>query len=326
MKNKNYIIIIIFILISLLIYFNYIVNPPFKIDIVYTWAGENKTSDIRLAYNNELKYSLRSIMMFAPWVNKIYIYMNNPKKVPSWFNDKYKEKIIIIDHTETELEHFLPNTNSNAIESTISSIPDLSEHFIYFNDDCFLGRPVKWTEFFTLLGKPYIANFKKESMHIDPYDKKIDIDIPDFSVSYSKSGGWLHIPLPRLKSESLLFEKTYNDYIDWIRNTKKRNKEGCDICTEYNLKCPCHQLHSLLGVFMYERGKAVIKDYKYEDTYIENKNYNYVIKKLRNFKNNPTTYLCINDSNNNTFMKETINKVIFNFYEIFFYKKPFFEK
>ena len=61
------IIIIILIIIYLIYtkictnYFSNIKNP-FKIDIVYTWAGENNDqNDIREAYNNELKYSLRSV-------------------------------------------------------------------------------------------------------------------------------------------------------------------------------------------------------------------------------------------------------------------------
>ena len=56
-------------------------EPPFPIDIVYTWAGEhNDTNDARISNNNELKYSLRSVMKYAPWVNKIYILMNPPKQ------------------------------------------------------------------------------------------------------------------------------------------------------------------------------------------------------------------------------------------------------
>ena len=46
--------------------------PPFPIDVVYTWKGEDKSNDIRLGYNHELKYSLRSVDLYAPWVNKIY--------------------------------------------------------------------------------------------------------------------------------------------------------------------------------------------------------------------------------------------------------------
>ena len=50
-----------------------VTNPPFPIDIVYTWKGESKSSNVRLGYNYELKYSLRSVELYAPWVNKIFI-------------------------------------------------------------------------------------------------------------------------------------------------------------------------------------------------------------------------------------------------------------
>ena len=35
----------------------------------------------------------------------------------------------------------LPTFNSHAIEACLHRIPDLSENFLYFNDDVFLGRP-----------------------------------------------------------------------------------------------------------------------------------------------------------------------------------------
>ena len=71
------------IIIFLLIFYFYISNkntesfvnekPPFNIDVVYTWAGEQKSSDERLSYNNELKYSIRSVLKNAPWINRIFI-------------------------------------------------------------------------------------------------------------------------------------------------------------------------------------------------------------------------------------------------------------
>jgi hypothetical protein len=250
--------------------------------------------------------------------------MNNPKKKPSWFNDKYKDKITIIDHTETKLAQFLPNTNSNAIETTITSIPDLSEHFIYFNDDVFLGKPVAWTDFFTLFGNPYISKYFEQSMHNDPIKKRTNIKLPNFAMAYRKAG-WLHIPLPRLKSECILFEETYNKYIKWIRNTKKRKGVGCDVCIKYNLKCPCQQIHSLINAFMYNRGKAAIMNYDNKETYIGTSDYTNTKHILNLFINKPTKYLCINDTNENAFYKQHINNIILNFYEKFYYKKPFFE-
>lgn len=42
----------------------------------------------------------------------------------------------------------LPTLDSGHIESYIHHIPNLSEHYFYFNDDVFFGAPVKledWT-------------------------------------------------------------------------------------------------------------------------------------------------------------------------------------
>ena len=102
-KNLKYIILflLLIILISLLLKRNILEFftkdsldelPPFPIDVVYTWAGENSTNNARISNNNELKYSIRSVIKYAPWVNKIYILMNPPKVAPSWFNESYKNK------------------------------------------------------------------------------------------------------------------------------------------------------------------------------------------------------------------------------------------
>jgi hypothetical protein len=109
-------------------------KPEFPIDIVYSWAGENFSNNIRSSYNNELKYSLRSIYKFLPWVNHIYIIINNRNIIPSWFNNNYKKHITMITEGEIfpRLE-YIQNKNSNAIESCLHRIPLLNEHFIYLH-------------------------------------------------------------------------------------------------------------------------------------------------------------------------------------------------
>ena len=165
------IILILFIILLCLkvkLYENFVVSnkQPFPIDIVYTWAGEDMSDDIRLSNNNELKYSIRSVYKYAPWINRIYILMNPPKKVPSWFNNKYSKLITIVDHKDTFPNNsIMPNTNSNAIETTLHNISGLSEHFIYFNDDFFLGDYVKYTDFFTSTGKPIVHNKLKKKIN-----------------------------------------------------------------------------------------------------------------------------------------------------------------
>ena len=141
------------------------------IDIVYTWVDGSdpnwraiyncfagKQSDFatdavdacRFAAQDELKYSLRSICKYAPFFNHIYIITMNQK--PSWL--KPHPQVTIIDHkTIFPKAEDLPTFNSQAIESNLHRIPGLSEYFIYFNDDVFLGRSVTPGDFFTEEGK-----------------------------------------------------------------------------------------------------------------------------------------------------------------------------
>ena len=109
------------------------VNFKEDIDLVYLWCDGNdpkfieerqKTfekyhnikldkegcSDFRFIQMDELKYSLRSVEKFAPWIRNIYIVTN--KQVPSWLNLD-NPKIKIIDHTEIIPEKFLPTLLSS---------------------------------------------------------------------------------------------------------------------------------------------------------------------------------------------------------------------
>lgn len=46
----------------------------------------------------------------------------------------------------------LPTFNSHAIEACLHRIPGLSDHYLYFNDDIFLARPLRPEHFFTAGG------------------------------------------------------------------------------------------------------------------------------------------------------------------------------
>ena len=127
--------------------------PPFPIDVVYTWAGEHDTNDIRISYNNELKYSIISVLRYIPWVNRIHVLMNPPKKIPDWLTDEMRDKVTFVDQTQTfPSQYTLPTRAASAIETTLHNIPYLSEHFIFFNDD-FVGKSLPYTYFFTIGGK-----------------------------------------------------------------------------------------------------------------------------------------------------------------------------
>lgn len=143
------------------------VNVP--IDVVYTWVdgadddwlaskrdaiarrgGTPSTDDAkdaaRFRSHDELKYSLRSLEVYAPWVRKIHIVTAGQR--PEWLNEEHP-KIRLVDHRDIFADpSVLPVFNSHAIESQLHRVPGLAEHYLYFNDDVFLGRPVSKDLFF----------------------------------------------------------------------------------------------------------------------------------------------------------------------------------
>ncbi len=143
----------------------------FPIDVVYTWVdgadpawrarkaralaengwvggvSEQATNDSRFASRDELRYSLRALHAFAPWIRQIFLVTDD--QVPAWLNTE-QPGVTVLGHREIFGDSgLLPTFNSQAIESRLHRIEGLSEHFLYLNDDVFLGRPVPPEMFFT---------------------------------------------------------------------------------------------------------------------------------------------------------------------------------
>jgi len=103
--------------------------------------------------NQELKYCVRSILKNIPWVRKIYILMPNKKvrffKEYNLINDK----IVYVNDKE-----FLGYDSANiyAFQFRYHQMEkfNISENFITMDDDYFIGKPLKKTDFF------YVENGK----------------------------------------------------------------------------------------------------------------------------------------------------------------------
>jgi hypothetical protein len=139
------------------------------IDIVYTWVdgtdpvwrerrdraqaelhegavNPNAVSSSRFLGHDELRYSLRSVEMFASWVRRIHIVTAG--QTPPWL-DLSHPQIRVVDHAEIFRDRTaLPVFNSHAIESQLHHIPGLADRYVYLNDDVFFGRPVAPELFF----------------------------------------------------------------------------------------------------------------------------------------------------------------------------------
>lgn len=150
------------------------------IDLVYTYvnssdeewlaernqfAMDHNNQACRFRDNNELKYSLRSVERYAPWIRTVHIVLDG--RVPDWL-DTSNSKLHILKSCEILPEEALPCYNSNVIESCIDQIPGLSDIFLYACDDMFLGSHVK-KDFFVSDGKPLIRMRKKQ---IIPQDER----------------------------------------------------------------------------------------------------------------------------------------------------------
>lgn len=92
-----------------------------------------------------LPYWFRAIEKHAPWVRKIHFVTWG--HVPAFLNLD-APKLHIVRHEDFIPKAYLPTFSSHTIEMNIHRIPDLAEHFIYFNDDMFLLRPMAPEQFF----------------------------------------------------------------------------------------------------------------------------------------------------------------------------------
>ncbi|WP_407565235.1 stealth family protein [Streptomyces sp. 184] len=138
---------------------------PFPIDAVYTWVdGDDPdwrrrraaaggvpyhaeaANDARYLNRDELRYSLRSLHLYAPWIRHVYLVTDD--QAPDWL-DTAHPRVTVVDHRDIFTDPgVLPTFNSHAIESQLHHIDGLAEHFLYFNDDVFLGAPLLPDRFF----------------------------------------------------------------------------------------------------------------------------------------------------------------------------------
>ncbi|MQY15738.1 Glycosyltransferase Gtf1 [Streptomyces sp. RB5] len=143
----------------------------FPVDAVYTWvddadpawrarldarraelglepaqSGTAGDAPVRFRNRDELRYSLRSLAMHAPWIRRIFLVTDD--QTPSWLAAGHPG-LHLVPHREIFADpSALPVFNSHAIESQLHRIDGLAEHFLYLNDDVFLGRTVTPGTFF----------------------------------------------------------------------------------------------------------------------------------------------------------------------------------
>lgn len=92
-----------------------------------------------------LPYWFRAVEKFTPWVHKIHFITWG--HIPEFLNTE-NPKLHIVRHEDYLPVEYRPTFNANTIEMNIHRIDGLSEHFVYFNDDMFILRPMAESSFF----------------------------------------------------------------------------------------------------------------------------------------------------------------------------------
>lgn len=218
------------------------------VDVVYTWVDasdgewrrahsrhspettfdESANNVERYIDRDELRYSMRSIWMFAPFVRHIYIVTAGQR--PAWLKDH--PQVTIVHHDEIFLDRSaLPTFNSHAIESCLHRIADLSENFVYFNDDVFLGRETSAGDFFSMGGLAKVRLSPRAFIYSGrPVESAIPTDWAaynstrliqrDFGLSFNRR--LLHVPFPLKRGVLGQIEERYADELEATRRSRFR--------------------------------------------------------------------------------------------------------
>ena len=248
----------------------------FPVDAVYTWvdggdpdwqrrrAGQRgdvyhaeADSDARYLNRDELRWSLRSINLFAPWLRTVYLVTDG--QVPGWL-DRSDPRIRVVDHRDVFRDpSVLPVFNSCAIESQLHHIDGLSEQFLYLNDDVFLGRPLSPRAFFHPGGmsKFFPSPYRVPPEPPRPGDSPVDTMIKNHSALLRRRFGveltatTLHTPHALRRSVLAELEREFPDEHRATAASRFRAPENLSVT--YSLH---HQYAQLTGRATAEQARA----------------------------------------------------------------------
>ncbi len=143
------------------------------IDFVVTWVNEADASwqqrrrkamgerseddfmtfDVRFRDWGFLQYWFRAVAEFAPWVNRVHFVHSGA--IPDWLDVQHPK--LAVWEARDLIGRDVDTFNSHSIEARLHTIPGLTEQYVYFNDDTFIGKPLR-PEFYFANGLPYGLN------------------------------------------------------------------------------------------------------------------------------------------------------------------------
>ncbi len=229
-----------------------------EIDMVFSWVdgsatdfqrqraaqlseyvvGEGDDGPARYRHVDELRYALRSVHMYAPWVRRIFIATDSP--APAWLADHPRVTIVRSEEFFAD-PSTLPTHNSHAVEAQLHRIDGLAEHFLYSNDDMFFGRPVHPELFFSPGG---VSSFVECDVRIGSGEPRVERSGHDNGLRVNRAllherfGRVIvrdleHCAAPLRRSVMSELEQTFAD--DFRRTAASRFRAATDISVTNSL-------------------------------------------------------------------------------------------
>lgn len=290
----------------------HLMQVTFPIDAVFTWvdgtdpewlarkrqaleqaAGERMpeaaADDLRFVGHDELRYSLRSIEQYAPWIRHVYIVTDRQR--PDWLRED-TDWISVVDHRDiAPAGTVLPTFNSQAIETNLHRIEGLSEHFLYFNDDMFLSSPVSPDLFFHANG---LSSVYLSRAHVAPGPPIEGEPAPDAAGKNARllieevcgrrlSRKLFHAPYALKRSVSYEIEERWPDVVQRTRDSQFRRLHDVTLAGGLHLN------------YAYAVGKAVTRKIRYRYVGIGELTAQSELERLMRDKDSLQTF-CLNDA------------------------------
>ncbi|MFT4108174.1 stealth family protein [Propionicimonas sp.] len=303
------------------------------VDLVYTWvdgddpawlrrkaaalgdrdlSGVSVDAEIAARFENrdELRYSLRSVEMFANWAHRIWVVTD--QQVPAWL--RQDERLRIVDHREIFADpSALPVYNSHAIESQLHHIPGLAEHYLYLNDDMLFGARAQPEDFFhgNGISKFFTSPALLDIGGHDPGDlavaaaAKNNRDLIEAEFGRTIVHKLRHTPQPQVRSVIEGFEADHPELFDAVMRSRLRH------ASNYSLTSSLSQYYA----FAVRRAVPGRIDYGYVDLAAERPE----VTLERWLRRRRRLTFCINDSgDDDAASRARKDAALREFFEVYF--------
>ena len=178
------------------------------------------------------RYWFRAVEENCKWVNKIFLVVASESQVPDWL-DTTNPKLRIVYHKDYIPKELLPTFNTMTIELYLSKIKDLSDNYVYCNDDYFFLNPTTEDMFFRNnlpVYKDTESEIKKlDTSGVDGTFYSILNNVIDFQLrTLGDKARWYsieHLPAPHKKNfESKLIDEHYEELLEANKSSQFRHK------------------------------------------------------------------------------------------------------